>query len=495
MRSTRGLTLMLMSIMAASGTPAQRSAAPPAAAPVVASRVETDTIMMESRILGQARRAFVALPPSHARTTRRYPVILVLDGEANFTAATTVAGTLARLGHVPEAIVVGIPNADGDPRARVRDMTPPGLSVSGSSRAEGGDRFLDFIERELLPQMVERYRGGAPVILVGHSSGGVIATWAAATRAAFPVVLSIDAPIHLDDHWLAERLQERTRRPGGTPLRYVSMETRFGWDDEHWHALESAAPDDWTLHRERLAGESHESMVFLSLYQGLKFAFRDYSITGAPLPPRSTALGAFEHYRKIETEFGAELPPPTRVLRQLVEDLLTEGRVEPARRAAAWLLEGYGPRPEQAEIEAMIARVAALPPLAETVESLQAAPLPSLAEMTDYLGEWTGEAWLNDDARWTVHVRFRAENGTLVAEQYDRVLDGSLAWVGLEYVRVLPDGLEFGRMNGMRPMGMLVYRGVRDGNALAGTQGFRGIVLPLPTGHQPPRVHFRIVRQ
>jgi hypothetical protein len=475
---------------------AQRTAAPeptPAARPSASSGT-SDTILVQSRILGQARRAFVSLPPSHAHTTRPYPVILVLDGEFNFTPATTAAGTLARLGHVPEAIVVGIPNLD-DPDARVHDMTPPGLSVSGSSRNEGGDRFLDFLERELLPLVAERYRGGAPAILVGHSSGGVIATWAAATRQAFPVVLSFDAPMHLEDHWLVQRLLERARRTDAPPLRYVSMETRFGWDDERWRALESAAPDDWTLHRERLAGESHESMVFLSLYQGLKFAFRDYSVTGAPQPPRASALAAFDHYRNIEREFGTVLPPPPRMLRNLVEDLLTEGRMEPARRAAAWLLEGYGPRPEQAEIEAMIARVAALPPLAETVESLKAMPLPSPAVMTAYLGEWKGEGWINEFARWPLHVRFRAEDGRLIAEQYDRTLDGGLAWRPLEYVKVLAEGLEFGRMNGMRPMGMLVYAGRHDAGVLEGTQAFRGIVLPLPTGHMPPPAYFRVVRQ
>ena len=62
-------------------------------------------------------------------------------------------------------------------------------------------------------------------------------------------------------------------------------------------------------------------------------------------------------------------------------------------------------------------------------------------------------------------------------------------------MKVVPGGLEFGQMNGMRPMGMIVYHGRVDGEVLEGEQRFRGIVLPLPDGHMPPDFHFRLVRQ
>src|SRR5688572_20892125 len=38
-----------------------------------------DTIVVESRRLERARRVFVALPASHALTTRSYPVVVILD--------------------------------------------------------------------------------------------------------------------------------------------------------------------------------------------------------------------------------------------------------------------------------------------------------------------------------------------------------------------------------------------------------------------------------
>jgi hypothetical protein len=453
-----------------------------------------DTFVVRSAILAQDRPVFVSLPPSHASTDRAYPVILVLDGDENFGDAVVVASKLARIGYIPEAIVVAIPNPTSDPDDRVRDMTPPGLSVGGSSLNEGGDRFLDFLETELLPEVDRRYRGGRPRILIGHSSGGVIATYAAATRSdAFPIVVAIDAPIHLGDHWLAKRLIERAHRGGPAPVRYVSLEARFGWEDRRWAELAAAAPSGWVLDREKLKGESHESVGFLAMYEGLKLAFLDYSIVNAPIPPRGTAFGAFEYYRGIETVFDTELPPPAPVLRRLVEDLLIEGRVEPARMALAWLSEGYGSR--QPEVESMIAHAAALPPLEETVEDLKAAPMPSQQDIAPFVGEWAGQVWMTPESRSDVELRVRIVDGAVAAEIVYPVGGGEELVMPVEYLRVVPGGLEFGHMNGMRPMGMIVFEGRREGDVLEGEQGFRGIVLPLPDGHMPPAMHFRLVKR
>jgi hypothetical protein len=65
----------------------------------------------------------------------------------------------------------------------------------------------------------------------------------------------------------------------------------------------------------------------------------------------------------------------------------------------------------------------------------------------------------------------------------------------VEYLKVTPDGLEFGNMNGMRPMGMIVNEGKRSGDVLEGTSGFRGIRLQLPGGFTPPPIYFRLVKQ
>src|SRR5262249_20893407 len=110
-----------------------------------------EAFQITSEILKETRQINVALPASFAKSApdRRYPVTIVLDGESNVPPVVAVSDELSRNGQIPESIIIAIPNID-PMQGRLRDLTPPGLSVSGSGLNEGGDRFLDFIERELL---------------------------------------------------------------------------------------------------------------------------------------------------------------------------------------------------------------------------------------------------------------------------------------------------------------------------------------------------------
>jgi len=134
-------------------------------------------------------------------------------------------------------------------------------------------------------------------------------------------------------------------------------------------------------------------------------------------------------------------------------------------------------------------------PLKETVADLKAAPRPSPDDIAPYLGVWRGKSWINDETQWELTVRFRVEEGRAVVEHLFPREDGSAVWRPYEYVKRLPDGIEFGVMNGMRPLGLLVLTGRLAGDVLEGEESFRGILIPLPGGHTPPVVKFRIERQ
>ena len=222
--------IALASLLATS-LAAQQPSLVPAGTPAQISRT-SEAITIASSILKQTRQIRIALPASYARTgaDRSYPVAVVMDGAWMLNKVATVSDELSRNGLIPEMIVVAIDNTD-DYQGRVHDLTPPGLSVSGSGLNEGGDAFLDFIERELLPAVDKQFRGAAPRIFIGTSSGGILATYAAATRPIYRAVIALDAPIHLQNNWLAEKLIARARS-GDTALRYLSYDVRFGWPDD-----------------------------------------------------------------------------------------------------------------------------------------------------------------------------------------------------------------------------------------------------------------------
>lgn len=452
-----------------------------------------------SAILGQRRQIFVSLPPSFARTGpgRSYPVMIVLDGEANTATAAQVTEALAANGQVPECVIVGIANRHGtnaeeSARLRVNDLTPPGLSISGSSEHENGDRFLDFIEQELLPEIDRNFRGGAPRIMVGHSSGGILATWAAATRPAFRGVLAIDTPTAFGDEWLPKRLIERAGGHDTAALRYASYEARFGWRDETWNALTTAAPH-WQLDREHLDRESHETMATLSIYLGLRELFRDYSALSVP-PVAGLVLA---HYDSIGVSLGGTVVPPRTTLQKTIQDLLGEGRGADARRVYQQLVNGYGSPADSASQLARIAEVEKRPPPAETVEQLLATPFPTPDEARAFLGEWTGHVWMPPDEPRdaVVTLRIRTENGKVVGETVTPDAPPQHRIRRFEYLKVTKRGITWGFMNGMRPRGVAMFEAVAQGDTLSGRSRFGGIDFKMDDGSPPPSLHFEFVRK
>jgi predicted alpha/beta superfamily hydrolase len=448
---------------------------------VTASRgITAQAFKIDSAIMKETRRIQIVFPDSYAQSasTRRYPVTVIVDGEYLMPNVAVVTGELARNGQIPESVLVAIENVGGEDseasnQKRVYDLTPPGLSVSGSDEKQGGDLFLDFIERELLPAVDKQFRTAAPRFFVGISSGGVLATYAAATRSTYAAVLSLDAPIFVGENWLAKKLIARASQ-SGKPVRYASLEARFGWQELLWKTLVSSAPSTWKLYREKLQLEGHETMQMVGAYIAFRQLFSDYSRLSAPTAPTTSII---PYYKQVGESLGADVMPPKRLLQDVVNDLLIEGRGAAAREAYKLLSTGYGEPADSAKLLARISLAEKLPPPTETVEALVATPFPKPEEVTEYLGDWVGDVWMgaNGPRPGRVTLSIRVESGKVVCELVRRNESGELIARPVEYLKVTPDGLTYGFMNGMRPRAMVLFEGKLSGDTLAGKKRFGGI--------------------
>ena len=404
------------------------------------------SFQIASKILKETRRILIVLPASYSQSApdHRYPVTVVVDGELLLAPVAAVSDELSRNGQIPESVIVGIESTGGtdqlsSDQKRVYDLTPPGLSVSGSGLNEGGDLFLDFIEQELLPAVDRQFRTAAPRTFVGISSGGILATYVAATRSTYRAVVSLDAPIHMGENWLAKKLTARAAAPV-VPLRYVSLEAQFGWPDEAWKSLVATAPASWKLYREQFwPKESHESIFMIGAYLGLREAFSDYSMLAAPVAPTTSIL---PYYTKVSASLGATVTPPRKLLQQVVDALLGEGRGAAAREAYNTLASGYGAPSDGAALLARIADVERRPALTETVEGLLATPFPSPEEARAFIGEWAGDIWMGPDEPRTAStmLRIRVVDGRVIGETVRRTPAGERVrrW---EYFRITPAGM------------------------------------------------------
>ncbi|MEO7992003.1 MAG: alpha/beta hydrolase-fold protein [Chryseolinea sp.] len=126
---------------------------------------------LNSSILKEERKIWIYSPsydrPQNANT-ERYPVLYLLDAEEHFYA--TVGMIKQMRGRWPEMIVVGITNT-----SRSRDLTPTSKNAKGIADANtgGGDQFMNFIEKELMPHIDSLYPSAPYRIFSGHSLGGL----------------------------------------------------------------------------------------------------------------------------------------------------------------------------------------------------------------------------------------------------------------------------------------------------------------------------------
>ncbi|HKQ76005.1 MAG TPA: alpha/beta hydrolase-fold protein [Blastocatellia bacterium] len=495
---------LLLGVSASSAQPALSQPPPSlvaeAGGAVSASRgASAQAFKINSAILKETRRILIVLPASYSQTAtdRRYPVTVVVDGEYLIAPVAAVSDELSRNGQIPESVIVGIENVGGGDwklsnEKRVYDLTPPGLSVSGSGLNEGGDRFLDFIEQELLPAIDFRFRTTAPRAFVGVSSGGILATYVAATRSTYRAVVSLDAPVHLGDNWLAKKLMDRAVAPL-PPVRYASLEARFGWPEAAWKALVAKAPASWNLYREKFQLEGHESMQMLGAYLGLRHVFSDYSRFSAPQAPTTSIL---PYYEKVSASLGASALPPKKLLQNVVEDLLMEGRGAAARDAYNTFASGYGVPADSAKLLARIAEVERRPPPTETVEGLLATPFPTPEEARAYIGEWVGDSWVKSEQPHTgeLMLRIRVEDGRVIGETIHPKAPLEFRVIRWQYLKITPQGITWGFMNGMRPRGVVLFEGKLEGDTLSGTSRFGGIDFRLPDGSPPPSHLFSFKR-
>ena len=141
---------------------------------------KTDSI--PSKILGEQRKIWVHVPNG---ANQKFPVVYLLDGGSHFS---SVVGMIQQLSTAngntmcPKMIVVGIPNTD-----RTRDLTPtsidprfhtdpPMVTLADTTfykTSGGGENFIAFIEKELMPHIEANYPTAPYKMLIGHSFGGL----------------------------------------------------------------------------------------------------------------------------------------------------------------------------------------------------------------------------------------------------------------------------------------------------------------------------------
>lgn len=433
---------------------------------------------IQSRSLGEQRVIDVALPAGYAADTgRRYPVLVVLDGDFEFEIAAATARFYAATNRLPDLIVVGVHNPD-----RTHDLTPApvdGFAVPLEARNPGGaSRFLEFIGDELVPYLDRAYRTAPMRVLVGHSLGGLFAFYSLATRPQlFTGYLVMEPSVWWNNHHEHAAARTILGQPAGRHARVVLVNGEpLGLDTTGWGGTRPMVRDLAVPHTGG-GGETHASMALAGMMQGLRILFADFQ----PMEwrPGMRPIAMLERYDSLTDRVGYAVPIPEQAYAVIARMSLDSRFFDDAARVLERMERALGPSDDSRQLRERLVRERDVPAPAEFVQLEIPDRRPTPREAAAFLGRWTAVGQADGH-----EVRVRASGDTIVV--WDRIQLPNGDWFESDdpVIQVTSDGtLEWGLPWFRGIAALLVLRGrLLPDSSMEVTRQVRGWV---PRGRGP----------
>jgi predicted alpha/beta superfamily hydrolase len=122
--------------------------------------------ILTSKKLNGDREITIGLPPSYATNkTKKYPLLVLLDGDYLFDAFQGALNYGAYWDDIPEVIIVGISQNKNNERS-----TDCAVDETTGLPAESGEAFFEFIGQELVPALEKNYRVAPFKMIAGHDT-------------------------------------------------------------------------------------------------------------------------------------------------------------------------------------------------------------------------------------------------------------------------------------------------------------------------------------
>ncbi len=229
---------------------------------------------INSDILQEKRLLQVFLPQNYKPgSADKYDVLYVLDGgNWNTGLITKVQQFLEGESYMPPTIIVSILGID-----RNKDLTPTVLKDWKTSG--GADKFLHFIKDELIPHINKEYPSNGDNTLWGHSLGGLFVINALLNEPkTFKSYIAVDPSLWWDSLYIQKIAPGKLPALAGLNIT-LFISGREGGEGEGMKiasmdtVLTKFAPAGLTWKHVNYPDETHSSIRFKSIYDGLKFSY------------------------------------------------------------------------------------------------------------------------------------------------------------------------------------------------------------------------------
>lgn len=277
-----------------------------------------------SNVLNKNREFWVSLPESYneeGASYKRYPILIVLDGKIHFQSITGMVNYMSA-GHngnlqIPEMIVVAIQNVN-----RRRDFTPDKIITKKKNDTGGGEKFLSFLEKELIPNLDKKYRTEPYRILFGHSLGGLLATHTyMKEHTLFNAFIAVDPSFGTwDSETMNSKLDSLTEK---SFKRFIYIATA-NWGkrnirnrDRHvrfYESLNSKCEGIFPAKLEYFENENHGSVPILAFYNGISAIFEGYGVYYRNISNKEQLI---QHFEKLSNRLSWNVKPPEALVNRI----------------------------------------------------------------------------------------------------------------------------------------------------------------------------------
>lgn len=292
-----------------------------------------------SNILEEERELWIHVPPDYYTMNEAnmvYPVVYLMDPTEQF--ASTV-GILQQLSisnannFCPPMIIVGIRHED-----RSSDLPPRSKEQTYDSPG-GADLVLEFLEKEVIPYIDDKYSSTPHRVLIGHSLGGLFVFNALIDKPhLFSNYLNIDPAMFWQDGAFAQEVMDslETKNFKGKKLYLATANNYTSWITEETidadtseiavmtkysldfeKSLDKIKPQNLAIQNHYYKNEIHGSVPVPATVDAFKYFYKDYlydrmmDYYKEDYPDDGAAVVADieKHYEKLSDQLGYKVLP------------------------------------------------------------------------------------------------------------------------------------------------------------------------------------------
>ncbi len=279
---------------------------------------------INSAVMGEERSVLVRVPTNYDGGTEKFPVVYMLDGHGSYL--SMMPGIIENQywgKHIPEMILVSIQNT-----VRTRDLTPT-VDKNKKFVTGGADKFLRFIETEVIPLVEKNYRTQPYRIFAGHSYGGLTVVHSFLTRPElFNAYIAVSPYLHWDNDLPIKRAEEIFKQKKDWKK---TMFLALGDEPEYVNAfnsfkelLDRTKPQNFDYEFQRYPDEIHTSIALRGYNAGLRKIYAGW------YPPQMNSAALENHYKKLSEKFGYQIKMPDDAFHQMAVRLGKENKLKEA---------------------------------------------------------------------------------------------------------------------------------------------------------------------